>query len=154
MYSECFQSNLTFTIIPGFLDTKVLTPCTYKQCDYFHRYIYSHFIFMKNNIKKSKIPGDSRFSCLHSSPSDSWTLQIRYTQLRDMGEYQCQVNTEPKISMSVFLHVTGIAIITVLVSIHRDNLHGLSPLLVGIGWCCDGNNSIICYLITGAHACT
>ena len=52
--------------------------------------------------------GDSRFSCLHSSQSDTWTLQIRYTQLRDMGEYQCQVNTEPKISMSVFLHVTGI----------------------------------------------
>jgi len=50
--------------------------------------------------------GDSRFSCLHSSQSDTWTLQIRYTQLRDMGEYQCQVNTEPKISMSVFLHVT------------------------------------------------
>ena len=39
--------------------------------------------------------------------SDSWTLQIRYTQLRDMGEYQCQVNTEPKISLSVFLQVSG-----------------------------------------------
>ena len=51
--------------------------------------------------------GDSRFRCLHSGQSDTWTLQIRYTQLRDMGEYQCQVNTEPKISMSVFLHVTG-----------------------------------------------
>jgi len=50
--------------------------------------------------------GDSRFRCLHSGQSDTWTLQIRYTQLRDMGEYQCQVNTEPKISMSVFLHVT------------------------------------------------
>ena len=51
--------------------------------------------------------GDSRFRCLHSEQSDTWTLQIRYTQQRDMGEYQCQVNTEPKISMSVFLHVTG-----------------------------------------------
>ena len=51
--------------------------------------------------------GDNRFSCLHSAQSDTWTLQIRYTQLRDLGEYQCQVNTEPKISMSVFLHVTG-----------------------------------------------
>ena len=84
--------------------------------------------------------------------SDSWTLQIRYTQvpqhdhhhnnchhhhlhrhqqchhhhhhtiiivttiiiiidtnlqLRDIGEYQCQVNTEPKISLSVFLLVSG-----------------------------------------------
>lgn len=50
--------------------------------------------------------GDSRFRCLHSAQSDSWTLQIKYTQQRDRGEYQCQVNTEPKISMSVFLHVT------------------------------------------------
>jgi len=54
--------------------------------------------------------GDSRFRCLHSEQSDTWTLQIRYTQQRDMGEYQCQVNTEPKISMSVFLHVTVIAL--------------------------------------------
>jgi len=50
--------------------------------------------------------GDSRFSCLHTALSDTWTLQIKYTQLRDRGEYQCQVNTEPKISMSVFLSVT------------------------------------------------
>ena len=28
-------------------------------------------------------------------------------QLRDIGEYQCQVNTEPKISLSVFLLVSG-----------------------------------------------
>lgn len=50
--------------------------------------------------------GDNRFSCLHAEMSESWTLQIRYTQLRDIGEYQCQVNTEPKISLSVFLTVT------------------------------------------------
>lgn len=49
--------------------------------------------------------GDQRFSAHHASESDSWTLQIKYTQLRDEGEYQCQVNTEPKISFSVFLMV-------------------------------------------------
>ena len=47
--------------------------------------------------------GDQRFSAHHASDTDSWTLQIKYTQLRDEGEYQCQVNTEPKISFSVFL---------------------------------------------------
>ena len=31
----------------------------------------------------------------------------RYTQLRDAGEYMCQVNLEPKISRSVFLVVRG-----------------------------------------------
>ena len=68
--------------------------------------------------------GDNRFSCLHSSQSDTWTLQIRYTQLRDMGEYQCQVNTEPKISMSVFLHVTGENVVA-NVRVTRDWLAGV-----------------------------
>ena len=49
--------------------------------------------------------GDQRFSAHHASNSDHWTLQIKYTQLRDQGEYQCQVNTEPKISFSVYLCV-------------------------------------------------
>ena len=51
--------------------------------------------------------GDQRFSAHHASDSNSWALQIKYTQLRDAGEYQCQVNTEPKISFSVFLTVKG-----------------------------------------------
>jgi len=52
--------------------------------------------------------GDLRFSAHQSRTSggaDSWTLQIKSTQIRDAGEYQCQVNTEPKISFSVFLAV-------------------------------------------------
>ena len=48
---------------------------------------------------------DQRFSAHHTLYSDSWTLQIKYTQLRDEGEYQCQVNTEPKISFAVYLTV-------------------------------------------------
>ena len=51
--------------------------------------------------------GDQRFSAHHPVDTDAWTLQIKYTQLRDAGEYQCQVNTEPKISFSVFLQVEG-----------------------------------------------
>lgn len=54
--------------------------------------------------------GDLRFSSRHSQAThqagvDSWILQIKPTQLKDSGEYQCQVNTEPKISFSVFLRV-------------------------------------------------
>ena len=56
--------------------------------------------------------GDLRFSSRHSQAThqagvDSWILQIKPTQLKDAGEYQCQVNTEPKISFSVFLRVKG-----------------------------------------------
>lgn len=49
--------------------------------------------------------GDQRFSAHHQRDSDVWTLQIKFAQMRDAGEYQCQVNSEPKISYSVFLHV-------------------------------------------------
>ena len=79
--------------------------------------LIKNVVFQVSWIRKSSLhvltsnvitfTGDSRFSCLHTALSDTWTLQIKYTQLRDRGEYQCQVNTEPKISMSVFLSVTG-----------------------------------------------
>ena len=75
--------------------------------------------------------GDNRFSCLHSAQSDTWTLQIRYTQLRDLGEYQCQVNTEPKISMSVFLHVTGEPSLQHFCSKLR-NMSSFSSLVLGL----------------------
>lgn len=51
--------------------------------------------------------GDARFSVLHPEPSDDWDLKIDYVQPRDAGVYECQINTEPKINMAVFLHVEG-----------------------------------------------
>ncbi len=50
---------------------------------------------------------DSRFGAHHSDEADLYTLRIKFVQFRDAGEYQCQVNTEPKLSFSVFLKVTG-----------------------------------------------
>ena len=43
------------------------------------------------------------FKCALFPPS----AQIKYAELRDSGQYQCQVNTEPKMSKSVFLSVRG-----------------------------------------------
>ena len=37
----------------------------------------------------------------------SWGLLIEDTTTRDSGDYQCQVNTEPKESLDVTLIVTG-----------------------------------------------
>lgn len=48
---------------------------------------------------------DQRFQALHADHSDDWTLQIKYPTKRDAGYYECQVNTEPKISMFVNLNV-------------------------------------------------
>ena len=42
------------------------------------------------------------------SPSAvSWTLNIAHVQAGDSGDYQCQVNTEPKQSLDVTLSVDG-----------------------------------------------
>ncbi|XP_021706948.1 hemicentin-2 [Aedes aegypti] len=51
--------------------------------------------------------GDQRFSVHHPPDSDDWDLKISYAQPRDSGIYECQVNTEPKINLAVFLHVTA-----------------------------------------------
>ncbi|XP_055637805.1 zwei Ig domain protein zig-8-like [Toxorhynchites rutilus septentrionalis] len=51
--------------------------------------------------------GDQRFSVHHPPDSDDWDLKISYAQPRDSGIYECQVNTEPKINMAVYLHVTA-----------------------------------------------
>lgn len=39
--------------------------------------------------------------------SSNWTLQIKYPQLRDSGVYECQINTEPKMSLFYTLQVVG-----------------------------------------------
>ena len=39
--------------------------------------------------------------------SGTWRFQIIQTSVRDEGEYQCQVNTEPKESAVVRLVVRG-----------------------------------------------
>ncbi|KFB43664.1 AGAP001201-PA-like protein [Anopheles sinensis] len=51
--------------------------------------------------------GDQRFSVIHPPDSDDWDLKIEYAQQKDSGIYECQVNTEPKINLAVYLDVTG-----------------------------------------------
>lgn len=51
--------------------------------------------------------GDQRFTVLHQPDSYEWNLKIEYATLKDSGVYECQVNTEPKIKLSVLLEVTG-----------------------------------------------
>lgn len=36
-----------------------------------------------------------------------WTLQIKYPQISDSGTYECQINTEPKMSLSYTFNVVG-----------------------------------------------
>ncbi|CAF4827198.1 unnamed protein product [Pieris macdunnoughi] len=48
---------------------------------------------------------DARFAALHADGSDEWTLRVSPAQPRDSGVYECQVSTEPKISLSFRLTV-------------------------------------------------
>ncbi|CAL4092123.1 unnamed protein product [Meganyctiphanes norvegica] len=48
---------------------------------------------------------DDRFRVLHPENTDDWTLHIKYTTMRDKGVYECQVNSDPKITRSVNLIV-------------------------------------------------
>ncbi|XP_050296488.1 zwei Ig domain protein zig-8-like [Anthonomus grandis grandis] len=49
---------------------------------------------------------DERFQVIrHPEPLSNWTLQIRFPQLRDSGMYECQVNTQPKMSVLYKLDV-------------------------------------------------
>lgn len=44
---------------------------------------------------------------IRSTDSGDWTLQIKFSQARDSGIYECQVNTEPKMSMGFRLNIVG-----------------------------------------------
>lgn len=50
---------------------------------------------------------DERFQAHFKETSNQWVLQIKYVQPRDIGLYECQVSTEPKVSARAYLHVVG-----------------------------------------------
>ncbi|CAG0893923.1 unnamed protein product [Darwinula stevensoni] len=55
----------------------------------------------------NKYTQDDRIQVLHKNGTETWNLKIRDAIESDSGVYECQVNTEPKISSSVTLNVTG-----------------------------------------------
>ncbi|KAG1683505.1 Roundabout 2 [Nymphon striatum] len=46
---------------------------------------------------------DQRFTAFHEPASSDWTLEIQFSMPEDEGWYECQVNSEPKISKLVKL---------------------------------------------------
>ncbi|XP_063698273.1 zwei Ig domain protein zig-8 [Culicoides brevitarsis] len=48
---------------------------------------------------------DQRFTVLRRENPSMWTLQIKYPQISDSGTYECQINTEPKMSLSYTFNV-------------------------------------------------
>lgn len=69
----------------------------------------SRYVSKKANIPTSSFinpPCDS-LQVLRPDNSANWTLQIKYPQPRDSGVYECQINTEPKMSLSYTFNVVG-----------------------------------------------
>jgi len=62
---------------------------------------------------------DQRFQVIHPDNSDNWTLLIKFAQPRDAGIYECQVNTEPKMSLAFQLNVVGKSYNTWKITINR-----------------------------------
>ncbi|XP_055850766.1 zwei Ig domain protein zig-8-like [Episyrphus balteatus] len=56
-------------------------------------------------VGTSTYTSDERFQVTQTQDSKEWTLQVKFPQPRDSGIYECQVNTEPKISMAFQLSV-------------------------------------------------
>ena len=54
---------------------------------------------------------DQRFLPIHDDGSDVWILKLTNTQVKDSGEYECQVSyhedVEKKLTMSISLKVLG-----------------------------------------------
>ncbi|XP_071532374.1 zwei Ig domain protein zig-8-like [Panulirus ornatus] len=48
---------------------------------------------------------DQRYQVIHSPGSKDWILKIKYAQVRDSGNYECQVSTKPVRSYVVRLNV-------------------------------------------------
>ncbi|XP_055704493.1 zwei Ig domain protein zig-8-like [Phlebotomus papatasi] len=48
---------------------------------------------------------DMRFQIYRLQNSTQWNLMLKYPQKRDSGVYECQINTEPKMSLSYTLNV-------------------------------------------------
>uniref|UniRef100_T1JPL2 Ig-like domain-containing protein n=1 Tax=Tetranychus urticae TaxID=32264 RepID=T1JPL2_TETUR len=70
-------------------------------------FLISTFAFQLNIIGRYTYTSDQRFTCIHLDDSDDWTLEIKYVQKDDAGIYECQVSTEPKMSLSIKLGVVA-----------------------------------------------
>ncbi|XP_053961975.1 uncharacterized protein LOC128865717 [Anastrepha ludens] len=69
--------------------------------------------------------------------SGNWTLQIKYPQPRDSGIYECQINTEPKMSLSYTFNVIEL----------KANIIGPSDLYVKSG----SDINLTCRIMQGPH---
>ncbi|XP_061503083.1 zwei Ig domain protein zig-8 isoform X1 [Anopheles gambiae] len=85
----------------------------------------------------STYTSDQRFQVIRPEGSVNWTLQIKYPQTRDSGVYECQINTEPKMSLSYVLNVIEL----------RARILGPSDIFIKSG----SEITMVCVIQQGPH---
>ncbi|XP_054009240.1 zwei Ig domain protein zig-8-like, partial [Hylaeus anthracinus] len=67
------------------------------------------------SVDRTMFIPDERFQAIFVGAVDSWTLQVKYVQERDEGEYECQISTDPKKS-----HIIKLTIVVPKIEIIGD----------------------------------
>lgn len=105
LYTGPYFDPSTTTNITTQLGTHAYLPCKVKQLGNksvsWIRRRDAHIL----TVDRFTFIADDRFQAFLVEPTDTWTLQVKYVQARDAGEYECQVSTEPKMSHFITLNV-------------------------------------------------
>ena len=78
-----------------------------------HRFILPQVSWLRKRdqdiltVDRYTFVADGRFEAQYSVAAETWNLIINYVQDRDAGDYECQVSTEPKMSLIFNLRVVG-----------------------------------------------
>lgn len=107
LYTGPYFDPTTTTNITTQLGTHAYLPCKVKQLGNksvsWIRRRDAHIL----TVDRYTFIADDRFQAFLVEATDTWTLQVKYVQARDAGQYECQVSTEPKMSHFITLNVVG-----------------------------------------------
>lgn len=107
LYTGPYFDPTTTTNITTQLGTHAYLPCRVKQLGNksvsWIRRRDAHIL----TVDRYTFIADDRFQAFLVEATDTWTLQVKYVQARDAGQYECQVSTEPKMSHFITLNVVG-----------------------------------------------
>ncbi|XP_039500968.1 uncharacterized protein LOC120457482 isoform X2 [Drosophila santomea] len=56
-------------------------------------------------VSESTYTSDQRFTSIYNKQTGDWSLQIKFSQLRDSGIYECQVSTTPPVGYTMVFSV-------------------------------------------------
>lgn len=105
LYTGPYFDPTTTTNITTQLGTHAYLPCKVKQLGNksvsWIRRRDAHIL----TVDRYTFIADDRFQAFLVDSTDTWTLQVKYVQARDAGQYECQVSTEPKMSHFITLNV-------------------------------------------------